>query len=132
MTIQDLSKYYLIKKEVQKLKDRLTEIESTIISSSKISDMKVDSSRNINSPVEITANRIIKLKAKLEKEIAKSYDEELKLENFISDIEDKTVKLIIRLRFKDGMTWQEVADELSYDRSTPYKKLTSYLESHSE
>ena len=132
MTIQDLSKYYLIKKEVQKLKDRLTEIESTNISSSKISDMKVDSSRNINSPVEITANRIIKLKTKLEKEIAKSYDEELKLENFISDIEDKTVKLIIRLRFKDGMTWQEVADELSYDRSTPYKKLTSYLESQSE
>ena len=42
-------------------------------------------------------------------------------------VEDADIRIIIRKRFLDCKTWQQVGNEIITDRSTPYYRLKKYL-----
>ncbi len=63
----------------------------------------------------------------LEQEKSKLVEEELMITEFINNIDDETIKYIIRARFIDGKSWNDIATTLNYSRPVPYQKLIKYL-----
>lgn len=132
MNIRDLSQYYYISKNIEKRKQRLDELNSSVISSSKISEMKVDGSAPRSDPTSKIASQIAELKALIEKDYIRLYDEEIKIYNYINKISSEEIKYIVIARFIDFKTWDDIAQELNYSRPVPYQKLKRYLKEGSE
>lgn len=127
MTIKELSKYYFISKNIDSINQRIETLNLTVISSSKINNTNISSSNKNESQTEKTALKLIKLKELLEKEKSKLVEEELMITEFINNIDDETIKYIIRARFIDGKSWNDIATTLNYSRPVPYQKLIKYL-----
>ena len=126
MTIKELSKYHNIKIEIKQLEDNVRELESTIISSSRITEMPTIISEN-NSPTERIVLKLVQLKNKLVKKRESLVDEAHKIEDFLLTVDEEEIRIIIRERFLNGKTWDEVSKIIIADRSTPYYKLKNYL-----
>jgi hypothetical protein len=126
MTIDELSKYYSIKIEVDQIKSNLKELDSTSIGSSKISGMP-KGTNEVSNPTENIAIKKLKLEEILKKKQDKLLTEQLKIENFLETIEDSNIRVIIRARFIDGKPWSVIGKELNFERTTPYYHLKKYL-----
>lgn len=131
MTIKELSRYHNIKVEIEQLKDSIEELETTIIGSSKITGMPINASGNNNNPTERIGIKLAKLTTKLENKKDNLIDELTKIEEFLNNVDDGEIRIIIRKRFLEGKTWNEVAKDIIADRSTPYYKLKKYLKGRS-
>lgn len=127
MTIKELSKYYFISKNIDSINQRIEALNLTVISSSKINNTNISSSNKNESQTEKAALKLIKLKKLLEQEKSKLVEEELMITEFINNIDDETIKYIIRARFIDGKSWNDIATTLNYSRPVPYQKLIKYL-----
>lgn len=127
MTINELSKYHSTKIEIQQLENNIRELETTIIGSSKITGMSITKSNSTSNPTERIGIKLVRLKNKLEVKKELLIDELNKIEDFLETVEDGEIRVIIRERFIDGKTWQEISRKIITDRSTPYYKLKKYL-----
>jgi len=132
MTIDELSKYHNIKIEIKQLNDNIEELETTIIGSSKITGMPLSTKSNNSNPTERIGLKLAKLKSKLEEKKENLLDELHEIEDFITTVDDEEIRIIIRERFINGKTWDEVAKITITDRSTPYYKLKKYLRENSK
>ena len=126
MTIKELSKYRDLKVEILQLQDRITELEQTIIGSAKITGMPFSGGTTSN-PTERLGLKLAKLKTKLLKQMEELIDRETKIEDFLETVEDAKVRIIIRMRFFDGKSWNDIGHELNFERTTPYYHLKKYL-----
>lgn len=126
MTIKELSKYHSIKIEVEQIKIQIKEVEETIIGSSKIKDV-VTSTLTTSNPTEKVSLKMAKLRDKLISKQEELIDEAHKIEDYISTVDDEEVRIIVRERFLNCSTWEQIAKKLITDRSTPYYKLKNYL-----
>ena len=124
MTIKELSRYHNLKVEIEQLKDSIEELETTIIGSSKITGMPINASGNNNNPTERIGIKLAKLTTKLENKKDNLIDELTKIEEFLNNVDDGEIRIIIRKRFLEGKTWNK---DIIADRSTPYYKLKKYL-----
>ena len=88
MTIDELSKYHVIKLEIEQIKANLKELDDTTIGSPKISGMP-QGSGHVGNPVESLVIKKSKLEMILKKKQDKLLDEQLKIENFLETIEDR-------------------------------------------
>ena len=129
MTLAELSKYHDIKVELEDLRKRIKEIETTLLQSTKYSDNKTTNIFNNSSPTEKTAIQLCKLKEKYDDKVYELINEQLKIENYLDLVKDSEVKTIMRFRFIDCLTWEVIADKLSYSRANPYIKVKNYLRS---
>lgn len=127
MTINELSKYHSTKIEIQQLENSIMELETTIIGASKITGMTITKSNSTSNPTERIGMKLVRLKNKLEIKKELLIDELNKIEDFLETVEDSEIRVIIRERFIDGKTWQEISRKIITDRSTPYYKLKKYL-----
>lgn len=127
MTVKDLSQYYYTARNIVKRENRLLELNNSIISSSKISDVKVSSSFTNNDVVSRIASSMAELKTLLEKDYEKLLQEEIKINEFLTTIEDEDIKYIIISRFLEFKNWNDIADEMHFTRTAPYYKLKNYL-----
>lgn len=50
-----------------------------------------------------------------------------KIEEFLSSIEDAELRLIIRLRVVNNMSWEEIGAQLKMDRTTASKKFYKFF-----
>ena len=125
MTIKELSKYHNIKIEIKQLEDTVEELESTIIGSSKVTGMPTTINGN-SSPTERIGIKLAQLKTKIDNKKESLIDEAHKIEDFLTTVEEE-IRIIIRERFLNGKTWEEIAKKIITDRSTPYYKLKNYL-----
>lgn len=105
MSEKDLSKYYELKREVKDLEERIENVGKLDESLTKVELVSL-----------LTEKRITAL------------EEYLEIERFIETIEDVELRNIMRLRYLDLKTWEEVADKFFMDRSTVSKKVKRYLE----
>lgn len=55
-------------------------------------------------------------------------DMKLEIELFIETISDLEIKNIMTSRYVDGMTFEEIGDELGYDRTSISKKIDKFME----
>lgn len=129
MTFKQLYEYKNIKFQIEQLKEKIYNL-SYISSSSTTSN--INHSNNISNPVEKIISKKIRLQKKLERKLDKLYDQELKIETFIDDIDDVEIEIIVRMRFLELKTWNEISKKLKYDRSSLYKKVKRYLEEYNK
>lgn len=126
MTINELSKYHNIKIEIKQLEDTVEELESTLIGSSKVTGMPSVVHSN-SSPTERIGIKLAQLKDKLDKKKELLLDEAHKIEDFLETVDEEEIRIIIRERFLNGKTWDEISKIIITDRSTPYYRLKNYL-----
>lgn len=72
--------------------------------------------------------RIKNLEMKLEKQKKDAEEKRIAVEEFISGIEDTTLRLIFTYLYIDGMNQDKVGKKLCMDRTSVSKKVTDYLQ----
>lgn len=130
MTIKELEQYQKNKTEALQLQDIIKSLENSLSSNSI-----VITDGNRNSKISITeklAFKLIELNKKLEKKLNLNLIEQRKIENYLDTIEVIDIRLIIRKKFIENKTWEEVGRELHEDRTTSYYKLKTYLKKQTE
>lgn len=109
MTEQQLNAIFYINREIERLRNRISELNGL--------------------PSETELYR--ELNAKLEEKIIK----EIEIRKYIENIEEPQIKAIAELRFLYQRSWVDIAAEVSprwkdLDRTTVAKKLRRYLRRH--
>ena len=130
MTIKELEQYQKNKAEALQLQDIIKSLENSLSSNSI-----VITDGNRKSKISITeklAFKLIELNKKLEKKLNLILIEQRKIENYLDTIEVIDIRLIIRTKFIENKTWEEVGRELHEDRTTSYYKLKTYLKKQTE
>lgn len=122
MTENDLSKYYKLHKEVEDLKRRIIEL-GVGVGSIKIKEINVSGSGTKESVQE----KIAMLDELYTKKSLAAIDEYVKIENYIESVEDPELRTIMRFRFLDLLTWEEIAEKTYLERTTVAKKVRRYI-----
>jgi hypothetical protein len=108
MTKQELSQLYYLNREIEQLKSRLTELDCIATStSSRITGMPHAS--GISDKVGKYAAEIADLKELLDLNLKKCFYELNRLNRYIESIEDSQIRMIMSLRYINGLDWSQVA-----------------------
>ena len=135
MTEQELMGYSFIKARIEKVEERIAELEQE----NGLGSVNLDGMPHGSTPGDPVARMAIaraSLHEHLTKLLAELKEKERKIREFIDSVDNEEVKLIIEWRFIDLLDWYEIAGNLEdmtgkhVDRSTPGKKLRKYLEKH--
>ena len=124
MSEKELSQYYWLKKEIKSLEDKIEEFGDGV-SAVKIKDTIGGSSEHISIQEKKT-----ELISKLLDARITALEKYIEIERYIESVEDSEIRLIMRYRFLDLMSWNEIGNELHYDRTSVSKKLRQYINSH--
>lgn len=108
MTIKELSKLYWLNREIERDKARLEELYTKAISSSQtITGMP--HVPGITDKVGRYAGEIADLRGIIEANIQRCFYELNRLNRYIDKVDDPQMRMILSLRFVNGLPWQQVA-----------------------
>lgn len=128
MTKKELSQLYYLKKEIKEQQKRLSELEALATSCTA----KITGLPNGNGVSDKTANyatEIADLKSLLDLNLKKCFYELNRLDRFISSVKDSEMRIILTLRYSQGLSWQQIAQNMGVlgDGSTERKKHNRFL-----
>ena len=121
MTEKELSRYYWLKKEVKILESQLDEFGYGVGAISL--EEKVGSN---GLSVSIQEKRVLIIEKLINKRLD-AIEEYLKIEAYIDKVKEDDVRAIMKLRFQELKSWDEIGEELHMDRTTASKKMRKYL-----
>ena len=130
MTLKELSQLYLLKKEISIDKERIKELRAqaelpTFRRGEQLSKGAPEST------VERISAKIIDLERDINIKTERCLDEQKRLENYISSIDDSLTRTIFTLRFVNGYSWVKVAHSTKGNSSESVKKICyRYLHKH--
>ncbi len=126
MNKTELNQLYWLNKETAQLQKELLELRQRGINILPVlSDMpKGGGSRDKLS--DYVAEVVI-LEETIKLNLQRIFYERNRLERFIADIPESDVRLIMRLRHINGMTWDSIAVELGYTESGVRKRYNRYF-----
>lgn len=130
MTFEEASQIYYINKEIEAIKldlDRLEE-KRTFIRAVAYSDMPKGQARDATEDIDDYLVESRKLADMLNYSLAKLQQERMKMERFLETIKDSEIRLIIRLRCINNMSWREIGEELNMNRTTAMRKFYKFWE----
>ena len=111
MTIKELSKLYWLNREIERDTARLKELYAKAISiSSHITGMP--HVPGITDKVGKYAGEIADLRGIVEANIQRCFYELNRLNRYIDGVDDPQMRLILSLRFINGLHWQQVAESI--------------------
>lgn len=122
MTEKQLSKYYFLKKEVEDIENRLKEFGNGLGSVKY-----TDGIKGIGGESASVQEKYIQLYDMYMEKRVSALEEYIKIENYITSVDDPEIRLIMRLRFIDLMKWEDIGERLFGDRTTAPKKMRRYL-----
>lgn len=110
MTRNDLYNFRYIQKEIARVKTRIAECEEAaeII----VAGSGGGSSSGISDKVGNNAAKIVDLKIELENYLHKLEAEECAVINFMSELKDSRLRLIIQYHFIDCKSWEQTAAKI--------------------
>ena len=125
MEEKELSSYYYLKKEIDNLEERIITF-GVGVSSVKVKELNVDSSPKYASIQE----KLTELKDLWMEKRVSALEEYIKIEHYITNIENSEIRQIMRYRYLDLKKWDEI-DELlhngiNYSKKKYYKYFKSY------
>lgn len=135
MTEQELRGYSFIKARIEKVENRIAELEQE----NGLGSVNWDGMPHGSTPGDPVARMAIAratLHEHLVRLLAELKEKEREIREYIESVENEEVKLIIEWRFIDLLEWYEIAGKLeemtgkNVDRSTPGKKMRKYLQEH--
>lgn len=125
MNEKDLNKYYYLKKEIENLEERIITF-GVGVSSVKIKELDVDSSPKFCSIQE----KISELKDLWIEKRVEALEEYIKIEHYISNIEDSEIRQIMRYRYLDLKKWDDIDtllhNGINYSKKKYYKYMKNY------
>lgn len=126
MTLKELSQLYDLKREIAQDERRLQVLEddATSISSPIITDMPRSHSR-INK-IEVGTENVEKIRSVIESKKIRCINERLRLEKYISEIDDSLTRRIFTLRFVEGHSWRKVAIKMGGNNTEESVKKICY------
>lgn len=123
--MRGLNKLYYLKIDIENIKEEIRSLPT--ISSPQLSDMPHGT--DISNPIETYFQKKEKLIEKLNQKIEKYTEELIRIENIIDTIEDIEIRTIARMRFIQNMKWEDIGEQMNYERTTCSKKLRKYIDS---
>lgn len=127
MTKKELSQLYYLKKEIKEQQRRIAELEAAATKcTANISGMP--SGKGISDKVGQYAAQIADLKAILDLNIKKCFYELNQIDRYIQSVEDSQMRIILMLRYVQGLTWQKIAYAIGeHDEQYPRRKHNAFL-----
>lgn len=108
MNKKELSQLYYLNREIEQLKSRIEELECIAASdTSRITGMPHVT--GISDKVGRYAAEIADLKELLNLNLKKCFYELNRLNRYIESIDDSQMRMIMTLRYVNGLSWQQVA-----------------------
>ena len=125
MNEKELNKYFYLKKEIDNLEERIITF-GVGVSSIKIKELNIDSSPQYSSIQEkITELKDLWIQKRLE-----AIDEYIRIEKYITNVEDSEIRQIMRYRYLDLKKWNEIDkllhNGINYSKKKYYKYIKSY------
>ena len=124
MTEKELSQYYYLTLEIKDIEERIKKFGDGV--GSKGFDNEISGNGKRDSIQE----KYIELKSLYIEKRIDALEQYIKIEKYISDVEDTEIRLIMRMRFMDLKDWDEIGEKLNYDRTSVSKKVRRYLKSN--
>lgn len=128
MTKKQLEKLKKLMKEAEHLKDKLEEPAS-------LREMVVDSVKDYRTgyPHNITIagcgqNSYPELQQKYYEKLLQIQEKIKSMEDWLDSVSDPEVRVILRLQYINGLTQEQIADELGYVRETVSRKIKKFWE----
>ena len=128
MTKKELSQLYYLKKEIKEQQKRLSELEALATScTAKITGLP--NGNGVSDKIANYATEIADLKSLLDLNLKKCFYELNRLDRFISNVNDSEMRIILTLRYSQGLSWQQIAQNMGVlgDGSTERKKHNRFL-----
>jgi len=116
MTKERLRQYVYLIKEIEAQKERLAQIEASLLyPKPSIGDGMPHSNYAVDRMAIATANKI-ELEELIIKNIKKAQQEAAAIERAIQTLDNPIDRELMRLKYLDGLTWEEVAERLCRSR----------------
>lgn len=132
MTLHELSQLVWLKKEVELNRERLGEVGAKL--SARTSQISNDTvvARSVNDRTGEVVAELILLKEEIERQEKRCVEEQIRLESYISSIDDSLTRQIFVCRFVRGMTWRKVARVIGGGNSAEAvkKRCQRWLKNH--
>lgn len=126
MTEKELNQLHYLNIEILHLKDEITKLESqSEVKAQVLTGMPFGG--KLSDPTGQKGTELSENKMLLNLALAKAEIEKNKLERFIAGIDDAEMRLIIRLRHINSLTWEEIGAEMHMTRTGAYKKYRRFL-----
>ena len=127
MTKKELSQLYYLKKEIIEQQKRLSELEAlSTICTAKITGLP--NGNGVSDKIANYATEIADLKSLLDLNLKKCFYELNRLNKFIQSVDDSQMRMILTLRYIQGLTWQKIAYAIGeYDEQYRRRKHNAFL-----
>lgn len=122
MNEKELNRYYYLKKEVEDLEERI-ETYDVGVSSVRVKELNVDSSPQFSSIQE----KVVELKDKWMQKRVEALEEYIKIESFIDRVDDAEIRILLRYRYLDLLSWEQIGEKVFMDRTSVSKKIRKFL-----
>ena len=109
MTLRELSQLYWLKQEIESDARRLEELKQKRSGSSQSGTGGPGGGEKAGGRVERLAIAIVDLENEIQEKYMDSVREQIRLERYIADVRDSHLRLIMKQRFIEGLTWREIA-----------------------
>ena len=127
MTKQELSQLYYLNREIEELQKRIGELEVKTQSMTK----PITGMPNVPGVVDKLGKyvaEIADLKSLLDLNIKKCFYELNRLNRYIQGIDDSEIRMILSLRYINGLSWRQVAFSIGkQDEQYPRRKHNKFL-----
>lgn len=111
MTVREMSQLYYLNREIEQLERQLEELECLAEGTTQaITGMPHGS--GTSDKVGRYAVRIADLRSMIDNRKARCWDELNRLNAYIDGVKDSLTRQILSLRYVNGLSWQQVADNV--------------------
>ena len=131
MTREELGKLRSIQKEIELIKKELNTITYVTdkVTGSMVEHPYIFTSFKISGyDSEGYSVKVKRLERKLKRKLDELMDERARIEEYIESIDNATVRMILRLRYINGLGWNQIGNELGYSERQCRRKYKDFFE----
>ena len=123
-TKADLEQIKSLKKEIESIQDELHNLPMTFDTVEGCTPERWD--KHVITIKGKNLKRGIRLKAKLEITLDELEEKLEEMESWLGTLPDSEIRTILRLRYRNGLTQEQIGEELGYSRRTITRKLRDF------
>ena len=128
MTKTELEQIITLKAEIKTLQQQVSDVKSLTVSDTVTGCTPKRPDKHVIRITGIDTRKSERLHEKMRKKLRELQTLLYDLEMWIEGLPDPEIRNIFRLYYRQGLTQQQIGDELGYDRSSVAKKIQKVLD----
>lgn len=117
-----LSRYYKLKCEIKDLEMRIKEFGDGV-RGLQTKDVVISGSGSNTSIQE----KLMLLQSQYMEKRVSALEEYIEIENYIDSVDDPEIRTMMRLRFLDLLSWEQIGQKVYLDRTNVARKVRKYI-----